>query len=142
MANFSLPPIKEALPSVPSLSKEELCSLPSTSLVSLSNNMAVVKSEASMKAAQLQARAKKLTGEASVNIPGKGRNSIASTQSIENVKASMQSTIGPVNSTTNLMGSISQEGAEIVNNANAAGTSQTAANDALTKINSFTTEIL
>ena len=123
MANFSLPPIKDASPNVPSLSKEELSALPSTSLVSLSNNMAVVKSEASMKASQLQARAKKLSGEASIDIPGKGRNSIATSQSIDSVKASAV-------------------GADILKNATAAGTTELDAASIASKLGSFNTEII
>ena len=142
MANFSLPPIKDASPNIPTMSKEELSALPSTSLVSLSNNMAVVKSEASMKASQLQARAKKLSGEASIDIPGKGRNSIATSQSIDSVKASMQSTIGPVASTTGLMNESSAVGADILKNATAAGTTELDAASIASKLGSFNTEII
>ena len=132
MANFSLPPIKDASPNVPSLSKKELSALPSTSLVALSNNMAVVKSEASIKANQLKARAKKLSGEASIDIPGKGRNSIATSQS----------TIGPVASTTGLMNESSAVGADILKNATAAGTTELDAASIASKLGSFNTEII
>ena len=142
MANFALPPIKEASASIPSMSKEELCSLPSTALVSLSNTMAVAKSEASMKASQLKARAKKLTGEASINIPGKGRNSIATSQSLDKVKASMESTIGPVASTAGLMNESAAIGAPLLTNATAAGTSNDAAKLMASNISDFNTEIL
>tara|TARA_R110000851_G_scaffold289625_1_gene443765 strand:+ start:863 stop:1291 length:429 start_codon:yes stop_codon:yes gene_type:complete len=142
MANFALPPIKEASSSIPSLSKAELSALPSTTLVALSNNMAVAKSEASMKASQLKARAKKLTGEASINIPGKGRNSIATSQSLNKVKASMESTIGPVTSTAGLMNESSAVGADILKNASAAGTTELDAASVASKLGSFSTEIL
>ena len=121
MANFSLPPIKDASPNVPSLSKEELSALPSTSLIALSNNMAVVKSEASVKANQLKARAKKLSGDASIDIPG---------------------TIGPVASTTGLMNESSAVGADILKNATAAGTTELDAASIASKLGSFNTEIL
>ena len=142
MANFSLPPIKDASPNVPSLSKEELSALPSTSLVALSNNMAVVKSEASVKANQLKARAKKLSGQASIDIPGKGRNSIATSQSINKVKASMESTIGPVASTTGLMNESVSSGADILKNAVDAGTTELDAASIASKLGSFNTEII
>tara|TARA_R110000765_G_scaffold88779_3_gene169783 strand:- start:321 stop:749 length:429 start_codon:yes stop_codon:yes gene_type:complete len=142
MANFALPPIKDASPDVPTFTKPELSALPSTSLVSLSNNMAVVKSEASMKSSQLKARTKKLTGEASVDIPGKGRSSIATSQSIDSVKTSMGSTIGPVASTANLMNEPGTPGVDILNNAAAAGTSQTDAALCASKLGSYNTEII
>jgi len=142
MANFALPPIKDASPNIPTMSKKELSALPSTSLVSLSNNMAVVKSEASMKASQLQARAKKLSGEASIDIPGKGRNSIATSQSIDSVKASMQSTIGPVASTAGLMSESAAVGADLLTNATAAGTTNDLAKDMASKISDLNTEII
>ena len=142
MATFSLPPIKDTSPNIPSLSKEELCALPSTSLVALSNNMAVAKSEASMKAAQLKARAKKLTGEASIAVPGKGRNTIETAQSVESVKASMESTIGPVASTTGLMNKAGATGNNILKNPLAAGTTEADAASIASKLSSFNTEII
>lgn len=142
MADFSLPPISDAGISVPSFSTEELASLPSTTLISLSNNMAALKTEVSTKAAQLKARTQKLTGEASIHIPGKGRNSIASTVSINKVKSSMESTIGPSASTANLMTSVNNQGDDIISNPTEAGTTQEDASAAATKISSLNLEIL
>ena len=104
--------------------------------------MAVVKSDASMKSSQLKARTKKLTGEASVDIPGKGRSSIATSQSIDSVKTSMGSTIGPVASTANLMNEPGTPGVGILNNAAAAGTSETDAASVASKLGSYNTEII
>ena len=139
---FELPPIKDLGINIPSFSFEECAGLPSTTLTSLANNMASVQSELNVKSAQLKARARKLSGDASFTNPEGGRNTIETSVSISKVKTSMQSTINPVASTGNVLNNISETGSNLLTNPTSAGTTNEAVQSATSKLQELSKGIL
>jgi len=117
MANFELPPVNnDNSPQVESFEESELASMASTGLLALSNAMSSVKADLSMKFAQIKNRAQKLSGESSIAVPGKGRNSVESTASVTNIKTSLESLIGPAASIAALVSMSASKGDTILNN--------------------------
>jgi len=125
--NFSIPPINDSVPDIPSFSADEAASMPSTSLASLSNYMSTVLTGISAKASGLKTRAQKLSGTAVKYLPSQGRVPIESTVSSEKVGDSISKTLGPIAGMAAVTQAAIDQGGDVLDNADDAGTSQIAA---------------
>ena len=134
MANFELPPGPNNTSPVESITKSEAASIPSTALMSLSNGMAALLAALSMQAAQIMNRVQKLSGESSIAVPGKGRNSVESMASVGKVNTSMEAMVGPAVSVAALVTSSAANGDPVLNNPTAAGSSDDDAASAAVKV--------
>ena len=84
--NFNLAPINDSVPEIPNFTEEEMASMPSTSLTSLTNSMAAILSGIAAKAAGLKKRAEKLSGISTNYLPSQGRVAVESSVSAEKVE--------------------------------------------------------
>ena len=124
--NFDLPPIADSVPEIPELSESMLASMPSTALASMANSQASLMTGINTKAAGVRKRAEKLSGNATANLPTMGRVPFESTASAEKVTSSVAAAVGPIVGTASLMkASADMPGEDILENATAAGTSET-----------------
>ena len=127
--NFDLPEISNPLDSIPDLSLEECAAAPSTTLMSLANNLGGSLSEIADQAQALKARYDKIKGEISAVTSGDGKSVIDTIQSIAKVGTSIQESIGPVQSTISVFTSIAdttvpgEDTVDALTNMSEAGTS-------------------
>tara|TARA_R110000765_G_scaffold195951_1_gene301456 strand:- start:1711 stop:4557 length:2847 start_codon:yes stop_codon:yes gene_type:complete len=135
--NFNLAPINDSVPEIPNFTEDEMASMPSTSLTSLTNSMAAILSGISAKAAGLKKRAEKLAGIATNYLPSQGRVSVESSVSAEKVENSATAATAPMAGAAALIAAtIASEGRDgtIIENIEEAGTTQQAATSASDKV--------
>ena len=111
--NFELPPLNEITSSVPELSEAELAAAPSTTLMSLANNMSASLSELNNEATNLKTRYDKISATVSTLGSGGGRTLVDNISSLASIGTSISETIGPVKSTASIMGDIKDTGAGV-----------------------------
>ena len=135
--NFELPPLTEITSSVPELSEEELAAAPSTTLMSLANNMSASLSELYNEATNLKTRYDKISATVSTIGSGGGRTLVDNISSLASIGTSISESIGPVKSTVSIMGDIQDTGSDMLTNMDDTGSSPEAATDFTSKIGDY-----
>ena len=102
--------------SLGAITTEQMDLLPTQALTSLANTAASLKSQAGTQLAQVNTRAGKLSGEASLTVPDMGKMSAKSFASLDSVKDSAEQLNGPITATHDLMQGALDAGEDVFSN--------------------------